>query len=203
MRYRQIHVPAQQSFVRELPLLDGEKVEEQFVPENGLVPDTPLKGELLVLTNQRVLSFVHSDGHRETFLASLEELKGVSVKASTRGFKDIFQGLTLMLMGILSYFILGYILDGVSIASALGAAIVFVGILFLAKYFFWEEEGSITFQGGNWELSFPYKSDRASIDVFKLIDRFFQLKVTNNALHPSSAEEPRFRPSPGDFSYDR
>ena len=177
------------SSVRELPLLEGEQIEEQFVPYDGLVTDPPMKGELLVLTNQRVISFLHSDGHRETILAPLEDLNGVSVRANTRGLKHLSQGLLLILVGVVAYFIIGYILDGVTIAAALGAAIAFVGVLFIARYFFWEEEGSITFQGGNWELSFPYKSNLAGAMVYKLVNRFFQLKQATKAHQPPAEGE--------------
>ena len=175
---------ADQYSIRTLPLLEGEQIEERFVPYDGLVPNEPSKGELLVLTNQRVISFLDNDGHRETFLAPLEELNGVSVRANTRGLKHLSQGLILMLVGILAYFTIGYILDGVTIAAALGAAIAFVGVLFIARYFFWEEEGTITFQGGNWELTFPYKSNLAGAMVYKLVNRFFQLKQATNAHQP-------------------
>ena len=174
--YGQGPVAPTYSAIRELPLLDGEKIEEQFVPEGGLVSDTPWKGQVLVLTNRRIISFVQTDGHNEISLASLGELKGVSVKANSRGVRDLVQGLGLVLIGVLAYFILGYVLDGVTIALALGAAIIFVGMLFVVKYLFWEEEGSITFQVGSWALSFPYKNNRASADVYKLVNRFFQLK---------------------------
>ena len=200
-----------QSSVRELPLLEGERVEEQFVPYDGLVSDTPIKGQLLALTNLRVISFVQNDGNKELFLAPLEELKGVSVKANTRGLRNFSQGLILIIIGILSYFIIGYILDGVTIALALGTAIVFVGILFVSRYFFWEEEGSITFQGGSWELAFPYRSSRAGADVYKLVDRFFQLKLhTTNTHDPAREKElprdnlsgPPPSPPPGYHFYD-
>ncbi len=168
--------------VRELRLHEGERVEERFVPDDGAVMDTPPTGELIVLTNRRVISFVEADGHTETTLASLDELQGVSVKANTRGLKTISQGLFLILAGILTYLVVGYILldrvsYGTPIALSLGATILFVGLLLISKYFFWEQEGSITFQGGSWELHFPYRTDRASADVYKLVNRFFELKL--------------------------
>ena len=198
MAFGQRQLATGQISVRQLPLLGGERIEEKFVPEDGLVVDTPGKGHLLVLTNQRVISFVQSDGHNETFLAPLEELRGVSVRANTRGMKHVSQGLILIFLGILAYFVIGYILDGITIAAALGSAIIFVGALFIARYFFWEDEGSITFQGGNLELSFPYKSNIASADVYKLINRFFQLKLhTTNSHRSPTGWGPGDHPPPG------
>ena len=208
MVYQQRQLGTAQASIRELPLLEGEEVEEQFVPYDGLVPETPWKGDLLVLTNQRVISFVENDGHKETLLAPLQELKGVSVKAYAKGLKNMSQGLMLILVGIVAYFIIGYILESVTIAAALGAAIMFVGVVFIARYFFWEQEGTITFQGGSWELRFPYKSNMASACVYKLVNRFFQLKLNTNN-HPAAPSEPSmdysprpvFSPPP-DSSYD-
>ena len=192
-------VSRSQSAVREFTLLEGEVLRERFVSDSGLVSHTPPKGPLLVLTNRRLMSFVVADGHRETFLAPLEELKGVTVRAETRGFKDLIQGLFFILVGIVAYGVLGYVLDGVGIALALGFALMFVGVLFMAKYLFWEEEGSIVFQGGSQELSFPYKNNRASSDVYKFIDVFFQLKQGTNSHHTtiaSGAGTDSFAPPP-------
>ncbi len=176
-----------QRYIREIPLIEGERVEEQYVPSQGLVSDTPVRGELLALTNKRVVSFVTREGRRETFLAPLEELRGVSLKTAGRGAKDLAQGLGLVLLGILCYFIVGYILEGVLIAAIAGAIIILGGALFLAKYLIGQEdEGTITFQGSNWELSFPYKHSNTNADVYKLINRFFQLKqdAAIQLLHP-------------------
>ena len=176
-------VSPSQTAVREFTLLEGEVLRERFVSDSGLVSHIPPKGPLLVLTNRRLMSFVVADGHRETCLAPLEGLKGVTVKAETRGMRDLIQGLFFILIGIVAYGVLGYVLDGVGVALALGFALMFVGVLFMAKYLFWEEEGSIVFQGGSQELSFPYKNNRASADVYRLIDVFFQLKQGTNSHH--------------------
>ena len=216
-----------QGSVRGLPLLEGEQVEERFVPYDGLVADTPWKGPLLVLTNKRVVSFDQSNGQKETLVAPLEELRGVSVKADTRGLKDLMRGLILMPVGVFGYLVLGYIMDSVPIGLALGAAIVFVGLFFIARHLLWEEEGSITFEGGRWEhsfpnrdskagtyvykweLSFPYKSNMASGMVYSLVNRFFQLKRDSSSPHPpeekapeQGASEPPSPPAYADTSYD-
>ena len=184
MLYRQQQTTTDQYSIRELPLLEGERIEERFVPYDGLVANTPQKGQLMVLTNRRIMSFAASNGNKEMLLASVEDLKAVSVKSSTRGVKNLSQGLALILVGILGYFIAGYILDGITIASALGAAIIFIGVFFIAKHFFWETEGNVTFQGGSYELSFPYKSARAGEDMHRLVNRFFEIKFDPNNNQP-------------------
>ena len=210
-------VTSGRSSIRELPLLEGERLQEKFGPYHGLGGQTTEKGSLLVLTNQRVISFLRDDGHKETYMAALDELKGVSVKAAPRGMKNLIQGFAFILFGILAYFIIGYITNSVwseiSIASALGAAVVFVGLLYIARYFFWEQEGTIVFQGGTWErsdkaggteaytweLSFPFKNNKASADVYNLVNRFFEIKRHNGATQFSppatTQEEPSVPPA--------
>lgn len=163
--------------IRELRLFSGERIEDLFVPDTGSVPAISTKGPLLVLTSHRIISFSEDDGDKHTAVAAIAEIEGVSVKANTRGVRDLCQGLFLVIVGILTYIMLGYILDGVTVALALGAAIALVGILFVGKYLFWEEEGSVTFLAGAWETSVPYKNDRAITDLHRLIDRCFQLKL--------------------------
>ena len=187
--------------IRELRLLNGERIEDRFVPDTGSVPEIPRRGPLLVLTSHRLISFNEDNGDKHSSIAALAELEGVSIKANTRGLRDLFQGLFLLVVGILTYIVLGYILDGVTVALALGAAIAFVGMLFMGKYLFWEEEGSVTFLAGAWETSFPYKNDRASSDLYRLIDRCFQLKL-NTGEAPMSHEHvaERTEPAPEDPS---
>ena len=176
-------VPVVQISVRGLPLLQSERIVEQFSPDEGLVISTPDKGDLLVLTNQRVMSFVEAGEHKETFLAPLDELKGLSVKSNNRGPKDMLQGPILILLGVVVYFMVGYSLERVAIAAVLGAAVVLVGVLLSARYMLWEEEGSILFQGGSLEMGFPFRTNRASTDVYKVVTRFFDLKLSANSNH--------------------
>ena len=167
----------QASALRDLRLLDGERIEDRFVPHTGSVPETPERGPLLVLTSHRIISFSQADGGKAVSAAAIAELEGVSMKANTRGLRDLVQGLFLLLAGLLAYIVLGYILDGVTIALALGTAIAFVGVLFIGKYLLWEEDGSVTFVAGGWQTSISYQNDRAGSDLYRLVDRCFQLKL--------------------------
>ncbi len=143
----------------------------------------------MVLTNLRLVSFREDEGVRETTMAPLEEIRGVSVKTMGRNPKNLYQGVALVLVGIVSYFIVGYLLDQPGlplIALAVGTAIVFVGFLFLTRYLFWQEVGSIVFQGGrySWELTFPYIGNKAYHDSYRVADRFIQLKLGTTTPRP-------------------
>ncbi len=178
--------------LRDLRLLEGERIEDRFVADTGSVPETPASGPVLVLTSHRIISFNDTDGAKGVSAAAIAELQGVSVKANTRGLRDLVQGLLLLLGGVLSYIVLGYILDGITVALALGAAIAFVGVLFIGKYLIWEEDGSVTFIAGDWQTSFTYQNGQASSDLYRLIDRCFQLKLDTG--EPAPAHQPETDP---------
>ena len=65
--------------VRDVALMPGEKISHVFCPYQGLTKEPPVTGELLVATNQRILAFSQGDGHNETYLMPVEELRGVSL----------------------------------------------------------------------------------------------------------------------------
>lgn len=190
MHYWQGQARDEQTNIRDLPLLTGEHVIQQFVPNEGLVAEAPSKGQLLVLTNQRVISFVQVNERKQMSLAPLEELKGVSVKGNSRGAKDVLQGPTLIFVGILVYLVVGYSFERVALAGALGAAIAFMGVLLTARLMLWEDEGSIVFQGGYLKLSFPYKTSKAGGDVNKLVTQFFKIKDGTNSHHSDYLQAP-------------
>ncbi len=185
--------------VRGLPLMAGEQVQERFAANHGLVSGAPKKGPLLLITNLRVISFLRGEDVKETYLAPIDELKTVFVKGKSRGVRNLIQGILFVLAGILAYFIIGYIREStwseISIASVVGLIVVVFGASYLARHLLWEPEGEIVFQGGTWEkpsannrgavesyqwqMSFPYRSDKANDEVYTLVNRFFEIRSLN------------------------
>ena len=185
--------------VRGLPLMAGEQVQERFAANHGLVSGAPKKGPLLLITNLRVISFLRGEGVKETYLAPIDELKTVFVKGKSRGVRNLIQGILFVLAGILAYFIIGYIREStwseISIASVVGLIVVVFGASYLTRHLLWEPEGEIVFQGGTWEkpsannrgpvesyqwqMSFPYRSDKANDEVYTLVNRFFEIRSLN------------------------
>ena len=167
--------------LRQISLLEEERIEQLFSPSDGLVTSTPPSGPLLALTNLRVVVFSEGQGARETAIVPLEELRGVSVKSQGRNPQNLLQGIGLVLVGIISYFIVGLwiVEEGFTIPLVVAISIAFVGFLFLTHFIFWEEEGNIVFQGGhyNWEIAFPYTSIKGREDIYRVADRFLQLKL--------------------------
>ena len=165
------------NYIRELPLLPQEQVVQIFVPTEGLVRQLSSEGELLALTSRRVIAFTQEDGKGQALMAPLEEIAGVSVKTASRSSKTVYQGVSLILVGIMLYLVLGYASEQAVVAAFLGGAVAFLGILLISRYLAWEQGGLITFQAGTWELSFPYSSSKASSQVYQVAHRFFQLKL--------------------------
>ena len=191
--------PAGDRSVRGLPLMAGEQVQERFAANHGLVSGAPKKGPLLLITNLRVISFLRGEGVKETYLAPIDELKTVFVKGKSRGVRNLIQGILFVLAGILAYFVIGYIREStwseISIASVVGLIVVVFGASYLTRHLLWEPEGEIVFQGGTWEkpsasnrgavesyqwqMSFPYRSDKANDEVYTLVNRFFEIRSLN------------------------
>ena len=179
--------------------MEGERVQERFASSQGIVVGAPKKGPLLLITNLRVISFLRGEDVKETYLAPIDELKTVVVKGKSRGVRNLIQGILFILVGILAYFIIGYIREStwseISIASVVGVIVVVFGASYLARHLLWEPEGEIVFQGGTWErsspdnrgsvesyrwqMSFPYRSDKANDEVYTLVNRFFEIRSLN------------------------
>ena len=67
---------------------------------------------MLVLTNQRIMTFGKNSGVRETVLVPLEQVKAVSVNAGQRSKGTMFQGGTMIVAAVFFYVLLAYWLTG-------------------------------------------------------------------------------------------
>ena len=170
--------------IRDVALLPEERVSHVFCPETGLTGEPPGSGQMLITTNQRIMAFSIDEGGRETFMVPIEDLRGVSVKAGSRTSAALVQGILLIAGALFVYLVLAYWLTGrfqgptiPLIRMDTGAFMVFVGALmgafFIGRHYFTKEEGSVTFQGGNWSFSFPYKGEGPGYDIYQVINTVF------------------------------
>ncbi|MCH7712318.1 MAG: hypothetical protein IIC99_01720 [Chloroflexi bacterium] len=170
--------------IRDVALLPEERVSHIFCPETGLTGEPPGSGQVLVTTNQRILAFSIDDGGRQTFMASIEDLKGISVKTGSRTSAALLQGILLIVGTLFIYLVLAYWLEPrfqgppiPVIRMNTGAFMVFVatlmGAFFIGRHYFAKEEGSVTFQGGNWAFSFPYKGEAPGYEIYQVINTVF------------------------------
>ncbi len=181
--------------VRQVTLLSEEVVVALLSPEEGIVDHSPEKGSLLALTNKRVIAFLDAEERKETRVAPLEKVDSVSIYTHGRNFKPLYQGISLGMAGFLVYLLVGTFSTGVpfsagvSIATFLGGAIVFLGLLFIVRFFTWEQGGELVFRMGVLEMSFPYNSNKAAPDAYEVMHRCFQLQAGEDIspIQPASA----------------
>ena len=179
--------PAPESYlthVRGVALLAGEKISHLFLPDEGLTPNPPASGRVLVATNQRILAFSLDEGKGETFIVPLEDLGAVSLKAGTRNPAALFQGILLVVGALFIYLVLAYWLTGRFQGPQLpvinmdaGALMVLVaaglGTFYIGRHYFAKEAGAVTFQGANWEFSFPYLGGIPSEQIYEVLNAVF------------------------------
>ena len=177
--------------VRDVTLLPGETIICVFSPELGLTQAPPPTGEVLITTNQRVLAFCHNDGRDETFLAPVEDLQGVAVKSRSRNAISIVQGIALAVGGILLYVVVAYWLTGrfdgptvplikIDVGPLLVLLAALVGAGLMGRHYFSMGDGSVAFQGANWSFEFPYRGDRASQEIYQVVNSLFAARLSVN-----------------------
>jgi hypothetical protein len=182
--------------IRDVSLLQGEKVTHVFSPQNGLLEEPSSTGRLLITTSHRIVSFSNGQGNHETLLVPVEELKGVVVKSGTRNPNSLIQGLILVVSGLIIYFVLSYWItghfDGPSVPIInidLAPLIILLGLVFagwmLGKHYFTSASGSVTFQGSNWVFTFPYTGEKASSEVHQLVKTVFTTRSSRNGYYPT------------------
>jgi hypothetical protein len=157
------------------------------------------RGDLLALTDRRLIAFTDEEGKAETRMVSLNRIEGASVRSASRNPKSLYQGMTLILVGIMVYLVMGTFSTSGTVAAFLGGAIGFLGILFIGRFLAWEQGGELAFLVGTWEVCFPYRSNKAAAQVHQLIHRLFQLQagefVPSLTLAASREVSPNLQPT--------
>lgn len=170
--------------VRKIALLAGESISHLFRPEMGLVQGPTDEGQMLVLTNRRVIAFGQNDGIRETVLMPVEEVKAVSVHAGRRSRGNVFQGGLMIVAAVFFYVLLAYWLTGridgptvPIIRMDLVAFVVFLAILtgvaMMAQMYFAKPDGEVTFQGDGVKITFPFRGETAEDQIYQVVNAAF------------------------------
>jgi hypothetical protein len=165
-------------------LLPAEKVTHIFSADLGLTGETPEAGQVLVTTDRRILAFTKREGRDETFVAFVEELKGLAVKAGSRRGGSLLQSLLIAAGGILLYVAFAYWVTGrvggpnIPVLNMdFGPFILLIGALlgavFAGRYLYSQGDGSVTFQGSSWTFVFSYSGSLASADIYRVVNTLF------------------------------
>ena len=197
-------MPSQQSYIthiRKVALLSGERIIQVFCPDRGITQEPPVRGKVLITTNQRILAFSRDDDRNETYLVPIEELNGVAVKTGERGYGSLFQGLLLMIGAVFLYGLVAYWLTGRFTGPSVPVLnwdtgplmffiVVLIGLALIVRYYFGREDGSVTFQGSSWVFAFPYQNDRAMQDIYKVVNSVFAARQARNGYSVPPEELP-------------
>ena len=177
--------------VRSVALLPGETIDHIFSPEAGLTQHATDNGQLLITTNQRVLAFCRNEGRNETYMVPVSELQLVAVKARSRSSASAIQGALLALGAIVLYLVIAYWITGrvegpsipvinMDVVPFLVLLIALAGVGLVAKHFFGTEDGSVNFQGSNWNFVFPYRGKQAGQDLQQVVNSVFATRFYQN-----------------------
>ena len=185
--------------VRHVAMLPGEKLTHIFSPSMGFSPEPPIDGHVLITTNQRILAFSKEEGNDETHIVPVEELSGVVVKTASRNSGSLLQGSLLVVGGLFIYAIVAYWFSGrfelpeVPIIhwdiGSVGILIaIFIGIYLIWNFYRTNESGSVTFQGTNWVFSFPYQSQGAREQVYRMVNTVLVARRSVNGYPRTTTE---------------
>jgi hypothetical protein len=182
--------------IRGVDLLPEEEVTHTFSPQEGMVDEPWRKGQLLITTSQRIISFSEDGGSRATFLVPVEEVKGVIVKASTvSNTRSLMQWIVLIAAGLIVYLALSYWITGKfsdpvvpGVNMGLGPILVLLAIILagglIVKHYFTPGDGQVTFQGSSWSFSFPFTATKSSEDIYRLVNTTFVTRRSQNGYAP-------------------
>jgi len=179
--------------LRGVALLPGEKVTHVFSPLAGLVRELPVNGQLLITTNQRILSFSQEQSRQETVLVPVEELKGVVVKSSTRRSTSLLRWALLAVAGLFLYVVIAYWVTGrfngpsipliqIDLGPLLILLAVIGGVFFIGRYYFAREASTVTFQGSSWAFTFSYRGDKAEAEIYQVVNTLFTARRSRNGF---------------------
>jgi hypothetical protein len=178
------NLPSEAPDLHGIPLLPGEKVLATF----GADREASKGQQRLALTGHRLMLFTERDGQRETTLAALGTIQTATVKMSGRSSKSLIQGIALIITGLVAYLLIGtFVVEGILVPVIVGGIIGIIGLFMVSHYLFWEDEGSVTFQGAGWSASFPCQSKQRE-ELARFLDTFFRAKLNIQVEEPTPDE---------------
>ena len=147
-----------------------------FACDTGILENPPATGDLMLLTTQRLILFRDIDGHNESRVSTLENINSVGLRQNNQSTKPLYQGLSLILLGILTFLLLGTISTGTIVAALLGGAIALLGMLMIFRYMAWKTSGEMIFYCGSSEIVFPFQNKDIGCQAHWFFSTLFDIK---------------------------
>ena len=175
--------------IRGVALLAGETPVHVLSVADGLISEPPSTGQVLVVTNERVIAFCQAQGKQETYLVPLNEVKHVVVKAGSRSVSMLLQGSLMVVAGIFIYLVLGYWLANqiegptipvihMDVAPFIALIVVLAGLTIIAQVYFTKPDGTVTVQGDGLQFTFQFQGDTAQREIFDVVNTAFETRQT-------------------------
>ena len=189
--YGPIAPESDEVLVRDVALLPGETISHVFTSDLGLTQEPPANGQLLIATSQRLLAFCQDDGRNETYIVPLEDLRSVAVKSRSRSVASLMQGALLVVGGLFVYVVAAYWLTGrfdgptipglrMDLSSFLVLLVFLAGMVVMGRYYFGSAGGTVTFLGSNWSFAFACRGDRATQEIYQVVNGLFSARRSYN-----------------------
>lgn len=175
--------------IRRVPLLAGETPVHVLSVADGLISEPPSTGQILVVTNERLIAFCQAEGKQETYLVPLNEVKHVVVKAGSRSVSMLSQGSLMVVAGVFIYLVLGYWLTNqiesptipvlhMDVAPFIALIVVLAGLTMIAQVYFTKPDGTVTVQGDGLKFTFQFQGDTAQQEIFDVVNTAFATRQT-------------------------
>lgn len=179
--------------IRHVSLLDKETLVRLFEPKTGRLESPIHNRSSLLVTNQRIIAFILQGDRDVTSAAFLKDLQGATIHSQSRNISYLFQGLALIIIGLMVYIALGTFGDNISITIPLllGGAVSFMGLLFIGRFLILEQGGEIIFHMKGWDIRFPYSTKRLLPEIYDIIHVCFQLNSGDQVNDSCASTQPK------------
>ena len=163
--------------VRGVELLPGERVAAFLDAEQGLTDEPTPAGRLLVATNRRVIAVTEEGPTRVVQMFAADTVTAVSVRNDARRGLSWKQWGTLLLGGVVAYFVLAYWLVDrlpdvmIPVINLHAMAAVLMILIVLLGWLIWRsltDSGGnmIRIDGWNWNVEMPCTAGNADLIAF-------------------------------------
>ena len=171
--------------IQGIDLLEGEEITLTLDGREGLEREPSPHGDLLLLTNRRIVRLAKESTRERFGVAYLEDIDSVEITTPSRSSGSLVTGGLLVLAGILAGILVNAFGFHLLIALATAGALGGLGILSSSKYFIPDETATLLFHIGASEMALPLRSRRALDDAYFLVNHLFMLRAGQHPHIPT------------------
>lgn len=171
--------------IQGIDLLKGEELALQLDGREGLVREPIPRGDLLLMTNLRMVRLAKERTRESLGIAYLEDIDNVEITTPSKNSGLLVTGGLLILAGVLAGILVNAFGFHLLIALATAGALGGLGIISSSKYFIPEEPATLLFRIGASEIALPLRSQCALRDAYFLVNHLFMLRAGHHPLVPT------------------